>query len=173
MTTTVEIFRNIPLDGYENFQVSTCGNIRNIKTNNMLASHPDKDGYCVLTLRICGKKKQVKLHRLVGITFIDNPLGKPCINHKDGVKTNNFVGNLEWATVEENAAHASKYNLIPKGEQKYNCKLTEHAVLLIKEALRRGETVISIATDFGVGLSTIGSIKIGRNWKHVELPELC
>jgi len=162
MTTTVEIFRNIPLDGYDNFQVSNYGNIRNSKTNKELASFSDKDGYCVITLKIGDKNKQVKVHRLVGIT-------KPCINHKDGVKTNNFVDNLEWVTWKENASHASVTNLIPKGEQKYNCKLTEHAVLLIKEALRRKETMISIARDFGVALSTIGSIKNERNWKHVQL----
>lgn len=53
----------------------------------------------------CGQKSQ-RLHRLVALTYIPNPLNKPHVNHKDGNKQNNHVSNLEWVTRSENMRHA-------------------------------------------------------------------
>lgn len=53
-----------------------------------------------------GKKKIKYLHRLIASYFIPNPNNKPCVNHKDGDKSNNNVSNLEWVTYSENHEHA-------------------------------------------------------------------
>ena len=69
------------------------------------------NGYRYFTLMKLGKSVKVQAHRLVAQGFIDNPLSKKCVNHKDGDKLNNTVENLEWATHSENALHAFNVGL--------------------------------------------------------------
>jgi len=71
-------------------------------------------GYMVLYLA-SGKRKRV--HRLVGELFIDKPMGKDQINHKDFNKQNNHVDNLEWVTLLENLAHAHRAGRLGRGRK--------------------------------------------------------
>jgi hypothetical protein len=59
-------------------------------------------------LEIDGKKEQITVHRAVALTFIDNPLNKPTVNHIDGDPKNCHYLNLEWATYSENEMHSHR-----------------------------------------------------------------
>jgi hypothetical protein len=76
------------------------GRIRKLKPNII-------HGYEVICLRKNKKNFYKLVHRLVAQAFIPNPKNKREVNHKDGVKTNNNVENLEWTTSSENKLHAS------------------------------------------------------------------
>jgi hypothetical protein len=79
-----------------------------------LKSFKDRHGYSLVNLWVNGKSKLCKIHRLVAETFIPNPDKKPCVNHKNGIKSDNRVENLEWVTPKENNAHAIKIGLKEK-----------------------------------------------------------
>jgi hypothetical protein len=92
--------------GYNSYSVSDTGLVRNDTTGKVMRGGLTKDGYHHVKLtREKRKSKYVLTHRIVAMAFIPNPDNKPQVNHKDGIKTNNKVENLEWVTNLENSWH--------------------------------------------------------------------
>jgi hypothetical protein len=71
-----------------------------------LKLYKDRYGYLLTQLFYKKQRKCVLVHRLVSKYFIPNPLNKKCVNHKNGIKTDNRVENLEWVSYSENMYHA-------------------------------------------------------------------
>ena len=124
-----EIWKDI--QGYEGcYKVSNFGNVMALKREyssngskrfteeKILKKRINKDGYLNAALTLKGKRKDISVHRLVAMAFIDNPENKLEVNHKDGIKTNNNISNLEWNTRAENNRHAIENGLLKfkKGE---------------------------------------------------------
>lgn len=88
---------------YPLYSVSIEGRV--IKNSNRKVMKPSKkpNGYMHINLFTCdGRRKKEYVHRLVALTFIPNPQHFPEVNHIDGVRDHNVVGNLEWVTHKEN-----------------------------------------------------------------------
>lgn len=114
-----EIWKDIK--GYEGYyQVSNLGRVKSLARivyDDKGNKHPTKEkilvggksykGYRYVGLNKDGLYKRKAVHRLVAEHFIPNPENKPCVNHKDEVKTNNCVDNLEWLTHKENANYGT------------------------------------------------------------------
>lgn len=93
-----------------------------IRRNKTLSPKIDHYGYLCVLLCVANVRKHITVHRLVALTFLENPGNKPAVNHKDGNKQNNNILNLEWVTVQENAAHAYRTGLARAwNKDKKNC----------------------------------------------------
>lgn len=98
-----------PIKGYEGlYEVSNLGNVRNVKTGRILKSFDNKRGYLTIRLSKNGKSSKFYIHRLVAEAFISNPNNYPVINHKDEIKTNNSIDNLEWCTQKYNINYGTR-----------------------------------------------------------------
>jgi hypothetical protein len=143
----------------ELFEVSNQGNIRNKRNKKNLRQHLHPHGYLNIATRIGGRKGKAvcfKVHREVAKAFLNNPDNLPVVNHKDGVKTNNSLENLEWTSYSGNTIHAIRMGLSkpPVNE----LKLTEEQQKFIRENYKprhRQFGARSLGKLYGVSHSTI------------------
>ena len=92
-----------PVDGFEGYEVSSLGRVKSLKYGKEKILKLQKvKGYLLVALYRNGKVKQLYVHRLVATAFLPNPMGLPEVNHRDEVKTNNIVDNLEFCDCKYN-----------------------------------------------------------------------
>ena len=140
MTANTEIWKDIA--GFEGmYQVSSLGRVKSMfkwrgVSGRILKPHPIKNGYLQVQLR--GEIRYV--HRLVAEAFIPNPDHRETVNHKNEVKTDNRVENLEWLSRRENLQYGTRAERVKKWKQEHADEMKEmYAVSGIK---RTGKTHI-------------------------------
>lgn len=95
-----------------NYEVSHLGEVRNATTKKELSQQLHYKGHLKVSLRIKNKSKNFFVHRLVAICFLKRKRGCNIVNHKDGIKANNYYTNLEWTTLSGNTKHAVQMGFI-------------------------------------------------------------
>ena len=150
----MEVWKKI--EGFENYEVSTFGNVKNITTNKILK--PDLlRGYKRVLLYNNGTKKRFQIHRLVSICFLENKEKKPCVNHLDGNPSNNKLTNLEWCTYSENEKHShSVLGKVSNGILRRKINLKD--IKKIKDLSSKGLSHRNIGKLYNVSHQTIGGI---------------
>lgn len=155
------------------YQISNFGNVKNIKKNKLLKLAINKDGYYTLLLSKNGESKSFKVHKLVASHFLKEPTIQ--VNHKNGIKTDNNIDNLEYVTLHENILH-SWINGLSKGKYK---NVGNHARKIIQldkdteEELRQFESVYEASEKLGITNTSIENCLKGRSrtsggykWKY-------
>lgn len=160
----------LPIVGLEGrYEISSFGRVKSLWfKNNRALIRRDKimrlnlDNYGYPIVKVGGKTHTV--HRLVATAFLGGMTPSLTVNHKDGDKTNNRVGNLEWVTLGANHAHAFKLGL----RKARLAKLTKEQVLEIYSRAKSGaETLAELGRAFNINLTVISKIKLRklhRNW---------
>ena len=160
-----EIVRYSVVDEYEDRIINRKEKVIKPSINNQ--------GYLKVGLNKDGKYYNRYIHRLIAETFIDNPLGKPCVNHIDGNKLNNNLNNLEWVTQKENTIHAHSNGLAEVTEynkwkvSKANRMFTNLDILNIKNMYNEGKTQKEIAEIYKCYDSTISQILNNKRYSRI------
>jgi hypothetical protein len=176
----MEVWKDI--EGYEGYyQVSNFGNVKSLNRSipnsrcgtvrvkeRILKPRKNHKGYfCVLLMKNSIPSNRL-IHRLVCMSFLPNEENKEQVNHKNGVKTDNRLENLEWSTQSENIRHAFdnglKFSLGVVGEKNYNSKLSEQDVRDIRIS-NLSQKILS--EKYKVHQSIISEVKARKRWKHV------
>jgi NUMOD4 motif/HNH endonuclease len=177
----MELWKDVK--GYEGlYQVSNQGRVKSLrkmsgscyrkerilKTQTRLT----KDGYCRASLNRHGKARDVRVNRLVAEIFLPNPENKPTVNHKNGIKSDNRVENLEWETREENMQHAydNRLKVSSAGSGNVHSKLTDEDVREIRKIYKRYSKefgTVALAKRFNVTHRVINLIINNKSYKNV------
>lgn len=170
-----------PVKNYEGlYEVSNFGRVKVLARewvagwNNVKRTHPEfilkpgktRSGYLSVTLSKNKKTKHCSVHRLVLQAFCgDSDLD---CNHKDGVKSNNYLKNLEYCSTSENILHAYRTGLKNnRGENGPGAKLTNDIVKNIREN-KFNLTKKEFAACYNVSISNIKMILLNKTWVHVD-----
>ena len=168
MDQGIEIWKEI--NGFDgDYFVSNLGRIKSYKVSSngkILKSNTNKLGYVYFSLTKNCVLRSFTIHRLVALAFIHNSENKPQVNHINGIKTDNTVENLEWATMSENMNHALNTGLktAPKDFNHYNSRFKKEDIINIRES-KLSES--KLASVYLVNRATIGKIKRFERYKNI------
>lgn len=172
--------------GFEElYQVSNLGNVRTVKRGEAteMAQEEHWNGYLSVHLRNKGVERRASVHRLVAEAFIPNPDGLRDVNHKNGIKTDNRVENLEWLSHSDNIKHMYKMKEpkepLIKDEKvqkaiRVFCEVTQEKkrILVIKQ-FGRGSAEFSVGGRYAIRLplsyESMDALEDGRNYTLTEL----
>lgn len=148
-----EIWKKI--NGYEGiYEISNLGRIKSVPRTHYMGNNRQRvirerirkfmayAGYWRVNLNKNGVQKNYKVSRLVAQTFLPNYENKPCVNHKNGIKKDNRVENLEWATIAENNLHAYVTGL------KHNTQRQKDAASITAKAKRKPVLMYTLEGKF-------------------------
>lgn len=177
-----EIWKDI--DGYEGlYKVSDKGNVYSVERRDsrgrkcggrVLRPSYDKDGYLLVSLYKNGKAKKKRIHRLVIEAFVPNPNNLPDVNHRDEVKTNNELSNLEWCDAGYNTNYGTRIERIVQAQSKKvrAVNINTGEVIRFKstaEAERKGYDQAGVsAACRGVYNVGGGNLYRGYEWYYME-----
>ncbi len=160
----IEIWK--PIKGYEGlYLISNMGNVYSFYKNIILKPNKITNGYYQVKLFNNGKYKCFLVHKLVAEAFIPNPNNYPIINHKDEIKTNNKVNNLEWCTDKYNNNYGTKKERLSKNHSLAGAIATKKNIIQYTkemEEIKRYESITDASKKTKINISNISMCCLGK-----------
>lgn len=141
----IEFWIPVTIEDCEYYWVSHKGRVWNSNSGRLIGGGTDTCGYSRVSLN----KKYRSTHRVVALAFIENPESLETVNHKNGVKGDNSINNLEWMSKSDNTKHAWDTGLVKKKN-----KITENQIEQVLELRKKGYAYQRIADEVGIYPST-------------------
>ena len=185
----MEIWKDI--ENYEGlYQVSNLGRVKSLERDvyrqngtfhyhaggKILAPVLDRGGYQYVHLSKNGRVKKESVHRLVAMAFLPNPENKRQVNHKNEVKTDNTVSNLEWCTSKYNNNYGTKIERGIQNRRSY--KLGNHPQakpVFCEELNKTFDCITRAGEELGICVSSIRSVCKGKlktagklHWRYAD-----
>jgi len=158
-----EIWKKLP-NPYADYEVSSLGRVKSHKFREPYFMSPwlDPKGYLNISLSHRNRVKKIRVHRLVLLCFVGE--SDLHVNHKNGIKTDNELTNLEYCTPSENNQHGYDAGLLaPKKGKKQSLLKKEDVIKIFKSK----DSAVSLSRKYGVVPTTITNIKRGLTWCSV------
>jgi len=142
----------------------------------ILLTKPNSRGYPRVSINKDGHPTWVHVHSLVARAFLSAAPGQIgggkhdyCVNHKDGDKTNNHAGNLEYIKNSDNVLHARRTGLLDvSGSGNGRAVLNDSKVRRIRNLYESGWKQVRLAKEFGVNQTSISRIILRQTWPHIS-----
>ena len=156
-----------PVPGYKGlYSVTVGGKVWSHRRNKYMTLVYDRKGYTQVLLYKNKIPKCFWVHRIIANTFLPPIDGKMYINHKNSIRDDNRLSNLEWCTMRENVIHGWKSGRkAVAGSAHPRAKLNENDILTIRK--HKDTKHRELAKHFGVTTSVITNILNGKTWRHV------
>ncbi len=171
------------IEGYEGrYQISNAGQVKRLERfrpskirhsastllrEKVLSLSSNPQGYNIVALWDGHGYKQPKVARLVAKAFIPNPTNKPTVNHIDGNKLNDRVGNLEWNTYHENAMHKCRVLYRMSGLDHYRCTMTREQILQILKLQDEGLRPVQVSRLLKIGWRKISLVMRRKTFRQI------
>lgn len=166
----MEEWKTIP--DFSEYQVSNLGRVKRVYASRgtspgKILKPFDSNGYKKVCLISGSKKKKITVHRLVLEAFVGKPSGKSDGCHWNGIRGDNRLENLRWASRAENMKDAKRHGTAAIGERNGHAILKQDDVLTIRKLRESGMKIVDIAGRYNVTHQAISDVCIGRTWRHI------
>ena len=155
-----------PVVGFEGrYEVSDIGRVRSLNYGRtkglvvVMKQHLDRGGYACINF----SSLNFRVHSLVMEAFVGPRPEKHDVNHKNGIKDDNRLENLEYVTESQNTQHSFDLGLqvAKRGLDHYKCKFTDQQIMEIHRRANAGESQRVLAQEFGTKQQFVSHVKLG------------